>query len=388
MKKTITAISALALAASLSVTAFAAEGSATNTGTEDTGINVSAEYRPRVRPGQSIFVDIAWDAMSFTYTADSPGTWNPETHQYENATGGQWSWDGATEEKSAPTITLTNHSDTGVDVALAFATEIEGLTGTFTGDARTDNTLTLASAVGTDPGSAPRATAAFSLSGSGIDAGGALGTVSVTVKKSMILPIVSVSTEAELREALKASSEIRLTRDITAADKLDLTKDNAADDSVIDLNGHTLSIGMAADGYVALGLPDKLRITLKNGTIERTADADYWNTIRAVGGSTVTLDNCTISGGRYNSLFVYGATVYANNCTFGGRIHVNSQQNIPASLTLSGTTTLLNGSIDILSGTVTCLAGTYNFDPTEYVDANQFTVTKNEETGIWTVAAK
>lgn len=35
-----------------------------------------------------ISVDISWDSMAFTYIAPSKGTWNPETHNYENATEG------------------------------------------------------------------------------------------------------------------------------------------------------------------------------------------------------------------------------------------------------------------------------------------------------------
>ena len=45
-------------------------------------------------------------------------------------------------------------------------------------------------------------------------------------------------------------------------------------------------------------------------------------------------------------------------------------------------------AFDYPAPTVNILPGTYSFDVTEYVDADLYTVTENEETGIWTVAAK
>ena len=78
MKKTLSIILALVIALSLSVTAFAA----TNDGTSDTEITVNGSFVSGTAADEKISVDIVWDAMDFTYTAASQGTWNPVTHTY------------------------------------------------------------------------------------------------------------------------------------------------------------------------------------------------------------------------------------------------------------------------------------------------------------------
>ena len=82
MKKLFAALLAGAMLASMSVTAFAA----TNDGITPTDITVNVTYTPGAMADEKISVDIAWDAMNFTYTGASQGTWNPETHAYEGAT--------------------------------------------------------------------------------------------------------------------------------------------------------------------------------------------------------------------------------------------------------------------------------------------------------------
>ena len=79
MKKLFATILAVAMLASVSVTAFAA----TNDGTQDTKITVNGSYVSGAAGSSVISVDIEWEAMNFTYSATSEGTWNPATHAYD-----------------------------------------------------------------------------------------------------------------------------------------------------------------------------------------------------------------------------------------------------------------------------------------------------------------
>ena len=178
MKKRFATLLAIAMLASMPVTAFAAE--ATNTGTTPTEITVNGTYTPGVAAvDEKISVDITWDAMDFTYSAPSEGTWNPATHTYDGATEGGWS-------NNTPAITVTNHSNVAVNATLGFTADVAGVVGTFTEASGTanDNILELATAVDTEVSNAPTATANFGISGAAIDADKALGTVTVTIAKA------------------------------------------------------------------------------------------------------------------------------------------------------------------------------------------------------------
>ena len=121
-------------------------------------------------------VDITWGDMAFTYTAEA-GIWDPSTHKTTDAEGGVWKVDN----DGGNTITVTNHSNTGVTAAFSYAADagFEGITGTF------DNaSLNLESAVGTTVEAAPKATASLSLNGA-LDSTTAdnakIGTITVTL---------------------------------------------------------------------------------------------------------------------------------------------------------------------------------------------------------------
>src|SRR5699024_2942238 len=69
-----------------------------------------------------ISVDITWGDLSFTY---SDGTWNPDTHEYEN--------DGWTvDNEGGNSITVDNTGNTGVNVSYAYQNAETGITGSFT----------------------------------------------------------------------------------------------------------------------------------------------------------------------------------------------------------------------------------------------------------------
>lgn len=180
MKKILTGIFALSLVASMSFQTFAV----TNDGTSGTDITVNGTYQAAEAPADVTSVDIVWDAMEFTYTAPSKGTWNASTHEYENATEGGWAATGGTDLK----ITVTNHSNVPVNANFAFTTAVDGLNGSFT-----KNALVLDSAEGTEPSNAPKGETAFSVSGSGIDTDKSLGKITVTVRK--VGPVTSSSKE-------------------------------------------------------------------------------------------------------------------------------------------------------------------------------------------------
>jgi len=103
MKKVISLILALVMIMSLSVTAFAAEG-VTNGGTDTSDVKGTYSSTATVTVYS---VDIAWEGLSFTYNGAFEGTWNPESHEYENATAAGWAAGNGT-------ITVTNHSNTEI----------------------------------------------------------------------------------------------------------------------------------------------------------------------------------------------------------------------------------------------------------------------------------
>ena len=148
-------------------------------GNEDREITVNGSFVPGTAADEIISVDVAWEAMDFTYTGASQGTWNPVTHAYEGAIEGGWS-------NNTPAITVTNHSNVAVNATLSFTANVTGVVGTFTEVSGTenDNILELATAEGTAVADAPTASANFGISGAAIDADKALGTITVTIAKA------------------------------------------------------------------------------------------------------------------------------------------------------------------------------------------------------------
>ena len=142
-------------------------------------IEISGTYTPGAVADEIISVDVAWEAMDFTYTGASQGTWNPVTHAYEGAIDGGWS-------DNTPAITVINHSNVAVNATLSFTANVTGVVGTFTEVSGTenDNILELATAEGTAVADAPTASANFGISGAAIDADKALGTITVTIAKA------------------------------------------------------------------------------------------------------------------------------------------------------------------------------------------------------------
>mgnify|MGYP005975448109 FL=1 len=91
MKKTISIIMALALAATLSTVVFAAEA---DDGNIKKNISVKAKYVEDIEASKTIQADVVWGKMEFTYNMSGTKTWNAKTHEYDIDTNGKWSAKG------------------------------------------------------------------------------------------------------------------------------------------------------------------------------------------------------------------------------------------------------------------------------------------------------
>ena len=362
MKKIFATLLAVAMLASMSVTAFAEE----NTGATPTEITVTGKYTPGATTGEIISADIAWEAMDFTYTGASQGAWNPATHTYDGATEGGWS-------DNTPAITVTNHSNVAVNATLSFTANVTGVVGTFTEVSGTenDNILELATAEGTEVANAPTATANFGISGAAIDADKTLGTITVTIKNA-------IDTYEELQAAVNAGGTVKLGGDITLESSLNI---EAATPVVLDLNGHTITgSGRSVCVWLLSG-----SCTIRGGSITATGDNAVYNYSKS---GTLMIEGCTIRTDR--SALYSGdddAVTTVKNSTLISDIAAIFCES--GTISLEGTVNLSGKryTINTMNGTVTVVAGTYNFDPTSYVDTDTYTVTDNGD-GTWTVTAK
>lgn len=319
MKKAIISILSLAMTASMAVPAFA-----------DTTADVQGKYKAGAESPVTISADITWENMTFDY-AEGEKTWNPETHQFDQADG-KWTSD-------TKAITVTNHSNVGIMANFDFATAVDGLNGSFTKTA-----LVLDSAEGTESSNAPKGETAFSVSGCGIDADKSLGKITVTVTRDTTQ---YVSTAEEYVAAIAKGGKVKLTDDIENLS----WNFSFAPDVVIDLNGHELS------AYFS----NFKNLTLKNGTVRLDSNPIF-------NSGSLTLTDCTVCGNTYNRS-VINNTEDTAQVTLLGEIRSDK--------------TAFTSFVD--DGDMTCLAGTYNFDPTEYVDSEKFDITTDGRT--WTVTA-
>ncbi len=110
MKKFLTLILAVAMMATMSVSAWAE----TVRGETDKPIDVSGEYKDNSTKPEVISADVTWGAMEFTYTVSGSMDWNSDNHDYDDNTRGAWAENGNT-------ITVVNHSNVPITVSFAFA---------------------------------------------------------------------------------------------------------------------------------------------------------------------------------------------------------------------------------------------------------------------------
>ena len=336
------------------------------TDTDVREITVTGVYQAGTTADEKISVDIVWDAMDFTYTAPSQGTWNPATHAYEGQAAGGWS-------DNTPAITVKNHSNVALNATLGFTADVAGVIGTFTEASGTanDNILELATAVDTEVSNAPTATANFGISGAAIDADKTLGTITVTIKNA-------IDTYEELQAAVNAGGTVKLGGDITLESSLNI---EAATPVVLDLNGHTITgSGRSVCVWLLSG-----SCTIRGGSITATGDNAVYNYSKS---GTLMIEGCTIRTDR--SALYSGdddAVTTVKNSTLISDIAAIFCES--GTISLEGTVNLSGKkyTINTMNGNVTVVAGIYNFDPTSYVDTGAYTVTDNGD-GTWPVTAK
>ena len=164
MKKLFATLLAVAMLASMSVTAFAAESSTGTTNGGSKEISVNARYVDGVTTPDVISADIEWGAMEFTYSVDGVNVWDAQNHQYTvtDTTSG-WSENGNA-------VKVTNHSNVAVKATFTYVAESGStLTGAFTYDnsktADTTGAVSLAKGVEGQANAADYVTATLKLSG-------------------------------------------------------------------------------------------------------------------------------------------------------------------------------------------------------------------------------
>ncbi len=399
MKKLFALLLAVMMTATLAVPAFAATAidgnNATSAAGKDAGdysIGVNGTYVSGSAADDVISVDISWGAMNFTYTDASQGTWDPETHGYIGATEGGWS-------TNKPGITVTNHSNVGIEAAFSF-TAADGVTtkGSFYASAGEMTSMTeltaaeqkfsLATAVGTTTDNAPADTLYFGISGDPISENKSLGNITVKIAKD-----TKIYTGEALAAALTALGEtggtITLGADVTLpfndASGLNAWVFTVEDNKslVLDLNGHTVTGILGAYNNTDAYSPS---FTVKNGNLQYTSQASAIYAIISTRFVNVFIEDVTVTASGVLAVANIGADMTITDCTFSGGVPLDGQtvtlRNISGDMAFDGEI-ILNGDILNEGGTIKATAGTYNFNPAAYVDTD-YTVMDNND-GTWTV---
>ncbi len=351
MKRKLAFILALALSAG-SITAFA-----------DEEIEVNGKYVAGSSGGTIIAVDVTWEDMTFTYT-DGDKTWNPDTHEYETTKG---SW-GKSVPETERAIFVTNHSNAQIKTTYSFKSDIAGLKHLIH-----DNVALIDTAEGTEPENAPRFVNYLGIYGGSIDSDQKLGTLTVTIAEHKAYEVDSegytmVTTFEELKTMLDKGGKIKLANDISmdGYNEYELTKDVN-----IDLNRNTLKMGfMNKDVYCKI----------KNGKINTFLSALVSN------GGTTNIENCEMFSNGNTNVRVNAGTVTLTDCKIentGNTLAIINESN--GTLILKGNS-VVSGKVGFWGAKAVVGAGTYDFDPTNYVDENSFTIAKDGEN--WVVTAK
>lgn len=365
MKKLFAILLAASMAASLSVSAFAAtaltESPANNQSAGDYTIGVGGKYQAGTAAAEQICVDVTWEGMNFTYT-EGDKEYNTGTHQTTTAPG-TWS-------TNKPGITVTNHSNVDINAGLSF-TAIgggDGVTGTFY--KRTDNPaatsdedepyiytaiteeadqkFTLRSAAGKtrnddDPSldQSPKGTLCFGVSGGKINENKRLGSITVKIEKlasEVIDGWTVVYTEKGLRNAIDAGGNIKLGANIIGVTSTIMVNgsENQTLNIVLDLNGYTLSGSSSGMMFDIDGSGDNgavISFTVKDSSTGEAGKIEG-NPAVYVGKASFTLESGTLSNvtlAEAANMTVKGGTITNNQ----GKtcIHDNNGK---ATLTISG----------------------------------------------------
>lgn len=139
MRKSILSIAlCLVLLLSMSTTAFAAESG-----------DIKVTYS-QPAPQKVTVADITWGSMEFNYSSGDTKVWNPETLQYDIIPGeGDGAW--TPKNENGDTVTVTNHSNTGLLVTVTYTPDADNGVSGFV----ENGSFLLPTAEGTAVGEAP-----------------------------------------------------------------------------------------------------------------------------------------------------------------------------------------------------------------------------------------
>ena len=338
MKKLLSLILAFTLVMSMGITAFAAEDEdKSGVGAGSYNAEVTGNYV--AGSGDIVYsVDIQWSGLSFTYDAGGK-EWNPSIHDYNITEGTGWA-------ESNAQITVTNHSNVPIIAEPTWnaASGYSDAMMTFYTNNEEVSKLAIASAEpeeGKENGEAQIGTFTVKPSGSLPSDTGEnvkIGTITVVIRDGRSTTYDSstntytVYNGEGLASAISAGANVVLGCDMSYAGQLKLA--NGAD-IVLDLNGYTLTMT-----YIAYP------IWINSGASLTVQSAD---------GGTIETPQAGYS-------FYVGGSLTVTSGTIGTNINSNS-------------------------GTTTITGGTFGFDPTTYVDTDNYTVTNNGD-GTYTVTAK
>ncbi|MBR4077655.1 MAG: hypothetical protein IKK17_03515 [Oscillospiraceae bacterium] len=184
MKKTISVLLTLVLMLSLSVTAFAADATVAPA-TDSADIN--ATYVAGAAGGVVFSVDIEWSAMNFTYQAAGQPVWDPETHNYSEAIPEKWEGSG--------TVTITNHSNTALDVTPSYAMDsgYEATELNFTVDGEAVNGAVIVESAADTNAAVEKVITVTPKGKLASGANGKIGTVTVTVDESEYVSLTAAN---------------------------------------------------------------------------------------------------------------------------------------------------------------------------------------------------
>ena len=124
MKKVLAILLAIALIASMSTVAFAADSGSANaesaSAAGSSSVPVYATYKVGDRTDM-YKVEVVWGSMNFVYT-EAAEVWNTQTHMWETSEIGVWT----PETAEANDVYLANHSSQPVAIELSFQDDVAG----------------------------------------------------------------------------------------------------------------------------------------------------------------------------------------------------------------------------------------------------------------------
>lgn len=284
-------VTGMCMALLSNLTAFAANDQAANGVSDRAEITVNGVYEAAHKADKVISVDVKWDAMKFIYAGTSEGSWNPNTHTYDNVT------DSAGWLPETKTIEVANHSNTEVSVLMTFEkdTSVTGnLNGSFqeSNGTANDGILSLASAAEGNslehPENAPKDSVEFGVSGDAIASETNLGVITVAVTRKTVTGIAVYETVEGLQELWYAYSE-------GSSPKWERARFNVtySDGSTGTINAATEGVTLTPQGDDITVSPEKksytYTITYEGQSCEFTIDAYPSSEFRLPSGIRVTI---------------------------------------------------------------------------------------------------